>query len=115
MDNEGGEDLTWFWREWFYNNWQLDISVQSVSYKNDDVKNGADITIANLQKMVMPATIEISFQDGTKQEIELPVETWMQSGVHTFHLQTTKELQSIVIDPKGLLPDSNRSNNVWRK
>jgi len=38
MNNESGEDLTWFWREWFYNNWKLDIAVQSVAYKNNDPK-----------------------------------------------------------------------------
>ncbi len=115
MDNEAGEDLTWFWREWFCNNWQLDLAVQSVSYKDNDFKNGADVTITNLQKMAMPSTIEIILKDGTKQGIELPVEIWMQSSVHTIHLQTTQALQSVTIDPKDLLPDSNRSNNVWKK
>ena len=23
MDSEAGEDLSWFWSEWFQNNWQL--------------------------------------------------------------------------------------------
>ncbi len=87
MDNESGEDLTWFWREWFYNNWQLDLAVQSVSYKNNDYKNGADITIVNLQKMAMPATIEIVLKDGSRQNFQLPVETWIQSAVHTIHLK----------------------------
>jgi len=115
MDNESGEDLTWFWREWFYNNWQLDMAVQSVSYKNDDYKNGADITIANLQKMVMPATIEIVLKDGSKQNLQLPVETWLQSALHTIHLQTTQPLQSVTIDPAAMLPDSNRGNNSWKQ
>ena len=115
MDNESGEDLSWFWREWFQNNWQLDIAIQSVTYKNNDYKNGADITIANLQKMAMPCTIEIVLKDGSKQNIQLPVETWMQSAVHTIHLQTTKPLQSVTIDPAAMLPDSNRGNNVWKE
>ncbi len=38
MNNESGEDLNWFWKEWFYNNWQFDIAVQSVSYKDNDPK-----------------------------------------------------------------------------
>ena len=115
MDNEAGEDLTWFWREWFCNNWQLDLAVQSVTYKNDEYKNGADITIANLQKMAMPATIEIVLKDGSKQSIVLPVETWMQSDQHIIHLHTTQPLQSVTIDPASVLPDSNRANNSWKK
>ena len=115
MNNESGEDLTWFWREWFYNNWQLDLAVQSVSYKKNDYKNGADITISNLQKMAMPATIEVILKDGSKQSFQLPVEAWLQSSTHTIHLETTQPLQSVTIDPAEILPDSNRGNNKWKE
>ncbi len=115
MNNESGEDLTWFWREWFYNNWQLDLAVQSVSYKKNDYKNGADITISNLQKMAMPTNIEVVMKDGSKQSFQLPVETWLQSAGHTIHLETTQPLQSVIIDPKEILPDSNRGNNKWKE
>jgi len=115
MDNEAGEDLTWFWREWFQHNWQLDLAIQSVSYRDNNYKNGADITIANLQKMAMPCTVEIVLKDGSKQNLALPVETWMQSAVHTIHLPTTQPLQSVTIDPVAMLPDSNRGNNSWKQ
>jgi hypothetical protein len=112
MENESGEDLGWFWREWFYNNWQFDIALQSVSYKDNDPKNGADITIANLQKMALPATIEIVFKDGTKKRLQLPVETWMQTAIKTIHAETTQPIRSVTIDPDAQLPDSNRGNNM---
>ncbi|HEY5008461.1 MAG TPA: M1 family metallopeptidase, partial [Caulobacteraceae bacterium] len=32
MESEGGEDLSWFWRGWFYNNWPHDLAVDGVSY-----------------------------------------------------------------------------------
>lgn len=114
MDNEAGEDLSWFWKEWFYHNWQLDLAVQSVSYTKGDGKTGVDITIANLQKMAMPCTLEIVLKDGSKQDIQLPVETWLQGDTHTLHLQIPREIQSVTIDPQNLLPDSNRKNNVWK-
>jgi hypothetical protein len=115
MDNEAGESLSWFWKEWFYHNWQLDIAIQSVSYTDNDAKNGVDISIANLEKMAMPCTLEIVFKDGNKQTLQLPVETWMQSDVHKIHLQTTQPVKSVIIDPENKLPDSNRMNNVWKE
>jgi hypothetical protein len=114
MDNETGEDLSWFWKEWFYNNWQLDLAVRSVAYTNDDAKSGVDITIDNLQKMAMPFTLEVVLKDGSKQDLQLPVETWMQGSVHSIHLPTTQPVQSVIIDPGNKLPDSNRENNVWK-
>jgi hypothetical protein len=115
MDNEAGEDLTWFWREWFQNNWQLDLSVLSVSYKDGDYKNGAQIRIANLQKMAMPCDIEIIYKDGARQNLKLPVETWIQNAVHTIRLNSTQPIISVTIDPTNILPDSNRGNNTWKE
>jgi hypothetical protein len=115
MNNETGEDLSWFWKEWFYNNWQLDLAIQSVSYANGDPKNGVDITIANLQKMAMPFTLQVLLKGGSKKIIEVPVETWLQGNTHLIHVDTNKQVESVTIDPKNRLPDSNRKNNVWKK
>jgi hypothetical protein len=115
MDNEAGEDLSWFWKEWFYNNWQLDIAIQTVSYTKDDPKNGVDITIANLQKMAIPFTLEVVLKGGSKEIIQVPVETWLQGSTHTIHVESNKSIQSVTIDPKNLLPDSNRKNNQWKE
>ena len=113
MENESGEDLSWFWKEWFFNNWQFDVAIQSVSYTNNDARNGVDITIANLQKMALSITLRVVLKDGSKMNLSLPVETWLQGNTHTIHLQTTQPVQSVVIDPDNKLPDSNRKNNIW--
>ncbi|MEO7314610.1 MAG: M1 family metallopeptidase [Ginsengibacter sp.] len=114
MESESGEDLGWFWKGWFYNNWQFDVAIQSVTYTENDPKNGADIKMINLQKMALPITMEVILKDGSKMNLKLPVETWMQSAEHTIHIATREAIQSVIIDPENKLPDSNRSNNVWK-
>jgi hypothetical protein len=111
IENESGENLSWFWKQWFYNNWQLDLAVISVS----DTENGVEIKVTNLQKMAMPFTLEITLKNGEKQTRKFPVETWMQSAFHTIHLQMDQPVQSVVIDPGHILPDSNRENNIWKR
>ncbi|HEX3387201.1 MAG TPA: M1 family metallopeptidase, partial [Mucilaginibacter sp.] len=54
MNDAAGEDLNWFWKEWFFTTWKLDQSIQSVKYVKDDPKNGALITLVNKEKMAMP-------------------------------------------------------------
>ena len=71
------------------------------------------VTIVNLQKMAMPCIVEIVLKDGSKQDIELPVETWLQSDAYTLRLQLPREVASVTIDPQHVLPDSDRKNNVW--
>jgi hypothetical protein len=109
MDNESGEDLSWFWREWFHNNWSLDQAIQQVSVAD----NKAGITIANLNKMVMPVVIQLAFNNGTTQRIQLPVETWLQHTTYTLSVPVTATVTSVTIDPDHMLPDANRQNNVW--
>ncbi|HXD77171.1 MAG TPA: M1 family metallopeptidase, partial [Puia sp.] len=73
MDNEGGEDLSWFWREWFLHNWRLDLAVEDAHPS----AGGVDVTIANLKRMAMPAVLELVWRDGSRQRVDLPVETWL--------------------------------------
>jgi hypothetical protein len=110
MDNEAGEDLSWFWREWFQHNWSLDLAVQGV--KTTDTQ--AEVTIANLERMALPATLELTWKDGTKQRVALPIETWLQSGTRTLHFPATQPLTVVTVDPDHVLPDGNRDNNSWK-
>ena len=110
MDNEAGEDLSWFWREWFLHNWSLDLAVQGVQAS----AGGYDVTIANLDQMAMPSTLELVWKDGTKQRVALPVETWLQSGKRTLHFPSAQPLASATIDPDHVLPDEDRTNNSWK-
>ncbi len=114
MDNGAGEDLSWFWRGWFEHNWQLDQAVESVKYAKGNPADGAEITIANLRRLPMPVLAEITEANGATQRIRLPVETWEHGGTHTFRVNTTHKLKSVILDPDHVLPDVNRANNVWK-
>jgi hypothetical protein len=110
MDNEAGEDLSWFWRGWFYNNWSLDQAVQQVTIAD----NKATITIANLDKLVMPVVVQLTLNNGATQRIELPVETWFQHTSYTFTIPVAAAVSAVTIDPGQVLPDANRQNNVFK-
>ncbi len=74
MQNEGGEDLSWFWRGWYMENWKYDVAVDKI--------DGNTVTLSNRGQLVLPTTVEATFQDGTKARILLPVETWMAKGTY---------------------------------
>ncbi len=63
----------------------------------------------------MPFTLEIILKDGSKESWQLPVETSLQGYLHTVHFSTTQQVKSVIIDPENLLPDSDRTNNVWKE
>ena len=114
MENATGEDLNWFWRSWFINNWQLDQAITKIKYKKNDPKLGVAISIENLDKMPMPVVLEVVTKSGLKSRINLPVEIWQRNNSWTFRHNSTEEIASITLDPDHVLPDSNSENNVWK-
>ena len=113
IENVSGEDLGWFWRAWFINNWRLDQGINSIKYVENDPKLGAYITIENFDKMVMPVVLEIKTKSGKVSRMKLPVEIWQKNIEWTFKQDSTEEIESIVIDPDHVFPDTNESNNSW--
>ena len=103
MQSEGGEDLGWFWRGWYMNNWKFDLAVTKI--------DGAAFTILNKGQLVLPATVEVKFKDGTTERTQLPVETWLSKGEYVWSSDDKKPIASVVIDPDHKLPDDDRSNN----
>ena len=108
MASEGGEDLDWFWRGWYLNNWTLDLSVDTVRTTG----GATEITLSNRGDLVMPATIEVTLRDGTRQRIGIPVETWIQKSAYTLTL-SGRTAAAVVVDPDHVLPDNDRTNNAW--
>ncbi|HEY0273200.1 MAG TPA: M1 family aminopeptidase, partial [Chitinophaga sp.] len=110
MENVAGEDLNWFWREWFYNTWKLDQVVREVKY--DTNRKATLITLENMEPMAMPVVMEIRTKTGKTERVSLPIDIWMRNTVFTYKW-TGDEVQSITLDPDHYLPDANVKNNNW--
>ena len=104
MQSEAGEDLDWFWRGWYMNNWKYDVAVDSIE--------GSTVTLSNREQLVLPTTVEARLQDGTRLRIRLPVETWLSKGTYVWTVDSKSPIAEVVVDPDHVLPDDNRSNNV---
>ncbi|HXQ10989.1 MAG TPA: M1 family metallopeptidase [Caulobacteraceae bacterium] len=113
MASEGGEDLDWFWRGWFFEQWPLDMAITNVGYEGGDPAKGAKIDVANLGQLVAPATLRVVFADGASRDIRMPAETWIQSGAQTVALDSTQPIKSAVLDPDHRLPARDRTKMSW--
>ena len=111
MDNAAGEDLSWFWNEWFLTTWKLDQSVKAIIYIENNPSKGSLITIENLGQMAMPVTIAIKEDDGKTGIVKLPAEIWERGGTWTFAYKSTSKIAYATIDPEHILPDTDPENN----
>ncbi|WP_162997009.1 M1 family metallopeptidase [Mucilaginibacter kameinonensis] len=113
MDNAAGEDLSWFWNEWFFTTWKLDQGIKDISYPDNDASKGAMITIENLEEMALPITISIKEENGKTGIVKLPAEIWQRGDTWTFPYKSTSKIAFATIDPDHTLPDINPENNSY--
>jgi aminopeptidase N len=114
MNDASGEDLNWFWKEWFFTTWKLDQAVQSVTYEDGDPTKGSIITLVNKEKMAMPVDLRITQANGKTEIVHLPVNVWQRAGgVWKYQYASTSAITKVEIDPDRQLPDVDTKNNVW--
>jgi hypothetical protein len=110
MEDVSGEDLAWFWKAWFINNYKFDQAIVSVV---NDTEKGAMVTIANMEQMAMPVLITYETKYGKKGSMKLPVEIWNNTIDFSFRIPVKEELKTVYIDELKQMPDINFANNKW--
>jgi hypothetical protein len=70
--------------------------------------------IRNLGQMVMPVELQLTFADGGVQTVNLPVEIWYKGDSYTATLVVDRPVVSATLNPDGMFPDANASNNGWK-
>lgn len=114
MDSEAGEDLSYFWRGWFYNNWQLDLAVTAISpFPDSAAFKGSAVTVESLDRLVLPVTLRVTFANGSSRDIRLPAETWIREQSTAVPVVSDSPVVRAELDPDHKLPDKDRSNNLF--
>lgn len=109
MENVAGENLSWFWKGWFYGNGNIDLGINGVfPYAGNYL-----VSLSNKGEIPMPVLMEITFENGISERQMLPVEIWQRGDIWNHLIKTTKVVTSVVIDPDKILPDINLGNDNW--
>ncbi len=114
MEDGAGEDLSWFWRPWFYTTATLDQSVDSIATAPDSTgKTTSRVMLRNRGGIVMPVRLDLLLEDGTTERVDLPVEIWYDGGSFVYDVPQGRRVTAAVVDPDNQLPDIVRANNRW--
>src|SRR3989338_8266776 len=98
---ESRKDLNSFFNEWLRTDEVCDYAVEGV-------KNNA-IRVVNCGNIVMPVDIVVHFKNGKQKTL-----TWNGEGrEEALAVDAPFAVKKIILDPKEILLDIDRSNNVW--
>ena len=124
MEEGAGENLSWFWRGWFYSTHANDQSIGAVTMQPaeelvGDTEQGrwyVRVRVDNVGGLVMPLEIEATLEDGSTMRFDLPVDVWRNNELtFTKGFFVDQAVVQIVVDPDQAYADIDRENNTWRR
>ncbi len=104
-----GQDLTWYWKPWFFENGYPDMAIENVEMEN----NKANISIRKIGNVPTPVKLTIYYENETDEEIHYSADVWKE-GDEFFVIEI--ELSDILNEIRLgdlTIPDSNRENNYY--
>ena len=104
-----GEDLSWFWRPWFFEFAAPDLSLDSMQTR----ENKVFVNVVNKGGLPMPVRLTITYADGTHQTIEKSARVW-RNGNRSIEIKFVrkKAIRKIEIGDSRI-PDINKKDNYY--
>lgn len=102
-----GQNLNWFWKNWYFDWGYIDLGIQSVATDK--------VVVENVGGRALPFSLKVTFADGSEQVSELSPAVWKDSKLYAHALKgNKKEIKQVdlVIEFGG---DADGKNNVWTK
>ena len=111
FNNIAGKDLNWFWNNWFFSTYYIDLSVKEVTKS----KSSYSVVLDNIGGMAAPVNIVVTYADGSTENFHQTPAIWQANQKQTkVTLPTKKEIKSLKLDG-NIWMDADESNNIWEK
>ncbi len=103
-----GQNLNWFWNQWFFSNGYIDVTV----LKPEKTKDGWKIHLKNTGGYPAPGDLKISYEDGSKETIHQTPAIWKQGPQASLSIKSKKKITAVVWDG-GIYMDAQPGDNQW--
>ena len=103
MSSASGQDLTWFFNNWFFTNGYIDLAVGPVS--------GTSVTVNNLGGFAAPFDMQLEYADGTRETLHQTAAVWRANQQQAV-INTPKAVKSVKLDG-GIFMDANVKDNSF--
>jgi hypothetical protein len=113
IENSTGEDLSWFWRSFFYTTDVLDIGIDSVSMRSSAGQQFVAIGLRRNTSIPFPVRLRVGYADGTTQDFSLPVNIWAGGDRFEAVLPARARVTGVRLWPNPSVPDWNSANDTW--
>ena len=109
MNTGSGQNLNWFFQNWFFTNNYLDLAVSKVT----SVKGKTSVSIKNVGGFAIPFNLVVTYGDGKIETLHQTPAVWKVNQKATTVIVTTpKKIKTIALD-NGIYVDATPKDNVY--
>jgi hypothetical protein len=109
VNKASGQNLDWFWKNWFYEWASMDLAIKNVAVKGTNYK----VTVQNKGGRPVPIYLQVKFADGTRKTYHETAMKW-KDGKTEFVITINEKKEVTRMKLKNLyVPDANDSDNDW--
>ncbi|MBN1253471.1 MAG: M1 family metallopeptidase [Bacteroidales bacterium] len=108
FNDVAGEDLSWFWKPWFFEFGYPDLELKNITQKD----NIFEISVIKNGNLPIPVYLTVLYNDQTTEVFKETAKVWKNSNQYTYKLKSNKKIKSVTIGNKTI-PDINTENNTF--
>ncbi len=109
FNDAAGEDLSWYWKPWFFESGYPDLAIKDASYNGGKAK----ITVERKGTIPVPVTLRVIFADNSEETINESARVWQNGGnEYTTEKSFDKPIKRIELGNRKI-PDVDLKNNTF--
>ncbi len=107
MSSASGQDLSWFFNNWFFTNNYIDLALTQAA----KTAQGYAVTVRNIGGFAVPVTLQVTYADGSSATVHQSPEVWHANERQaTIGLPGPKVVQLVEL-VSGIFMDADTSND----
>ncbi len=110
FNHTSGQDLTWFWKPWYFEQGFPDLTLSSATYKDGK----CTVEIKNSGTLPLPVYLRFDTENGEEIRYDLPADTWKDGKNKIVVTREIKQKVTKIILGNSQVPDTNPSDNNFK-
>ncbi|MEO8108620.1 MAG: M1 family metallopeptidase [Ginsengibacter sp.] len=111
MSTGSGQNLNWFFQNWFFTNNYIDLKIDNAKKQNGYY----DLTVENVGGFAIPFDVKVTYEDGSTSLMHQTPAIWQKNQKEQIlKIATKKNISAIELDG-GIFMDYTPEDNIWKK
>lgn len=110
LNDVSGQNLNWYWNNWFFSNNYIDLSINKVTNKG----LAYQLALRNTGGFAVPFDVKLTYKDGSTELFHQTPALWKANQKAAVVSLNAKKAVSKIDINGGLFVDANPGDNTWK-